>query len=677
MLQRFLTYFFISLVAIFGFVLFVNIYFFSLLNDNYKFIPPGPIGFKNTDAFLEYHYIANALNTYNWEISNYHYSLPPSWYIIRKNKNKFFYQNKHNKLKHWHPIVVTGNNLWNDYKIVTSFIIENHDGRNGIIFRYQNDRCYYFAGSNNGKFSIIKVEHEKAFRVPDETIFYMDSTLLPVNKKINITIKAIKNNIICYYLNKKIKVTDSTYKTGKIGLLSDSPSFFGKIKVKTNLKSYYNLKKKEHTLEKETKELSSRNPVMVLWKKINVKGFGTGRNLRFGDLDNDGKIDILIGQVINHGPKDRNSELSCITAINLDGKILWQIGEPDPWKYHLTSDVAFQIHDINNDGKNEVIYCMNFNLIVAEAKTGKTIKKVNTPSVFVSEYNKFGKVLGDCLFFCDIEGKGFPGNIILKDRYNYFWVYNNNLHILWQGTCKTGHYPYACDIDNDGKDEILMGYTLYDDNGKVLWSNDSILNDHSDGEAILKLCNKDDYKIVIAASDEGLLIKNLKGEIITHQRVGHVQNPAIANLINAIEGMEIATINFWGNQGIINIFDCKGNIIKSFEPFPYGGLCIPINWNGSNEQLLLVNCSATYGNIYNGYGQVVLSFPDDGHPEMCYYATNIIGDCRDEIIVWDTDEIWIYTQNDNPKKVDFCYEKNSLYNISNYQAIVSKLVENN
>ena len=73
--------------------------------------------------------------------------------------------------------------------------------------------------------------------------------------------------------------------------------------------------------------------------------------------------ELLIGQVIHHGPKDRNSELSCLTAMTFDGKQLWQIGRPDPWKTLLTNDVGFQIHDIDRDGRNEVVYCRNFEII--------------------------------------------------------------------------------------------------------------------------------------------------------------------------------------------------------------------------------------------------------------------------------------------------------------------------
>ena len=60
------------------------------------------------------------------------------------------------------------------------------------------------------------------------------------------------------------------------------------------------------------------------------------------------------------------------------------------------------------------------------------------------------------------------------------------------------------------------------------------------------------------------------------------------------------------------------------------------------------------------------------HPDMCNAVLDITGDCRDEIVVWDPHEIWIYTQDDNPKQGKLYNPKrNPLYNISNYQATVS------
>ena len=40
------------------------------------------------------------------------------------------------------------------------------------------------------------------------------------------------------------------------------------------------------------------NPRPKLWKKFDTPGFGAGRNVRFGDLDGDGVLDMLIAQNI-------------------------------------------------------------------------------------------------------------------------------------------------------------------------------------------------------------------------------------------------------------------------------------------------------------------------------------------------------------------------------------------
>ena len=67
-----------------------------------------------------------------------------------------------------------------------------------------------------------------------------------------------------------------------------------------------------------------------------------------------------------------------------------------------------------------------------------------------------------------------------------------------------------------------------------------------------------------------------------------------------------------------------------------------------------------------------MRFPADGHPDLCYSVLDLSGDCRDEIVVWDPYEIWIYTQGDNPRPGRLYRPKrNPQWNASNYQATVS------
>ena len=428
---------------------------------------------------------------------------------------------------------------------------------------------------------------------------------------------------------------------------------------------------KRMAAKSELARLQAANPKPVVWKKFSTMGFGVGRNLRFGDLDGDGQIDVLVGQVLHHGPSDQYSEISCLTAMTFDGKMLWRIGTPDKWKDHLTNDVAFQIHDLDHDGHNEVVYCQNFEIIVADGATGKTKYKAPTPLTDRAA-SRYARILGDCLYFCDLRGRGYSGDIIIKDRYWQVWALTDRLQPLWTGKCTTGHYPFAYDVDGDGKDELAVGYTLFDDDGRKLWSLDKQMSDHCDGVAIAHFRAGRTPEILNAASDEGIFFTDLSGRVLRHDYFGHVQNPAIANLRDDLEGLETVSINFWRNQGILNFYDADHACYHDCEPAQYGSMCLPVNWTGRSEEYFVLSPNVDEGGMFDGWGRCVVPFPDDGHPDMCNAVLDVTGDCRDEVIVWDPAEIWVYTQDDNPKPGRLYYPvRNPLYNYSNYQASVS------
>jgi hypothetical protein len=63
--------------------------------------------------------------------------------------------------------------------------------------------------------------------------------------------------------------------------------------------------------------------------------------------------------------------ISCLTAVTMEGKALWQIGRPDPYNDVLANDTPFQIHDLDGDGKNEVVMVKDFKIQIVEGRTGK------------------------------------------------------------------------------------------------------------------------------------------------------------------------------------------------------------------------------------------------------------------------------------------------------------------
>jgi rhamnogalacturonan endolyase len=634
-----------------------------LFQDDLAGVRRGPLS-AAVGAHTEYHYLPEAAPRCAWSVSN-----DLGWWSLRQAEGKrWLCQSGSNDLAYAYPILVAGDALWQDYRVRALLKPESADRRCGILFRYQNDRRHYFFGVEAGRAVLKVVDHGEAFhQLSQKTLAEADFSWQP-GDVLSAEI-VVKGPEIRAGLNGKVwlEAVDATYPSGKIGLTADGPAAFTDVKVTASPADRRKFAAARQVCDDTERRLQSGNPRPVVWKKIRTEGFGVGRNVRFGDLDHDGTVDVLIGQVVHHGPTDRNSELSCLTAMTLDGTRLWQLGAPDAWKTHLTNDVAFQIHDLDRDGRNEVIYCMNRALIVAEGATGRTRFKVPTPAMPGGE-----RILGDCLYFCDLRGLGHDSDIIIKDRYHHIWAYDDKLQPRWHAACNTGHYPYACDVDGDGRDELMVGYTLFDDDGKVLWSLDDRLSDHADGVALLRLRPDADLRLVCAASDEGIFLTDMQGRILLHRQLGHVQSPALANFRDDLPGLEIVTVNFWRNQGIIHYFDADGRVYHSFEPTQYGSLCLPINWTGRSEEFFVLNANVDEGGLFDGWGRRVVTFPDDGHPDMCDAVLDLTGDCRDEIVVWDPHQMWVYTQSDNPRPGRlYKPTRNPLYNTSNYQATVS------
>ena len=647
-----------------------------LLDEDFRAYRPGLFS-SVVGAHTEYHYLPEAAPKGNWAVSTFRSDVASqrAWRIVERDGQAAMAQTYKNKFRHYHPMLVTGDPQWRDYTVAVRFVPETNEGQRGIVFRYRNDRCYYFFGIENQQVILKLVNHATAFRKPLEKILAAAPIRWTPQQVLTAEVTVKGSQIVARLNQVELSARDEQFGAGKVGLTADNRTRFLDVRVTASQGERTRLDQAIANREAKETALQQANPKPVLWKQIDLRDAGVGRNVRFGDLDGDGQIDVLLGQVLHHGPKDRNSEVSCLTAMTFEGETLWQIGEADPWKNHLTNDVAFQIHDLDGDGSCEVVYCQNMEIIVAHGATGRTKYKTSTPVMpgnTKSPFNKFPRILGDSLYFCDLRGTGRDSDIIIKDRYLSLWALDDKLQLLWHAQCNTGHYPYAYDVDGDGKDELMIGYTLLDHDGKRLWSLDETVTDHADGVAIVPLMPDGPPRLLCAASDEGIFFTDMQGNILKHHYLGHVQNPAIADFRPDLPGLESVSINFWGNQGIVHFFDAQGDLYHDFEPCQHGSMCLPINWTGKPGEFWVLSANVAEGGMFDGWGRKVVTFPADGHPDMCYAVLDMTGDARDEVVVWDPSEMWVYTQDDSPRSGPlYTTQRNPLYNNSNYQTTVS------
>lgn len=100
---------------------------------------------------------------------------------------------------------------------------------------------------------------------------------------------------------------------------------------------------------------------------LDISAAGPRCKMLLGDLDGDGRAELLLVQ-----PDNRQDvryiphQVQCLTAYNLDGRLLWQTGKPDPDAGSQGSDYPAQIADIDGDGALEVLCVMKDQLHILE-----------------------------------------------------------------------------------------------------------------------------------------------------------------------------------------------------------------------------------------------------------------------------------------------------------------------
>jgi len=96
--------------------------------------------------------------------------------------------------------------------------------------------------------------------------------------------------------------------------------------------------------------------------------------------------------------------------------------------------------------------------------------------------------------------------------------------------------------------------------------------------------------------------------------------------------------------------------------------CVPVNWKGDGEEFFIISADSISGGMFDKQGLLSVNFPSDGHPVTCYMVHDLTGDARDEVLVWDNSDLWIYTQDDNPRMGNtYNPDRLPLYNHSMHQ----------
>jgi len=197
--------------------------------------------------------------------------------------------------------------------------------------------------------------------------------------------------------------------------------------------------------------------VVPTMKKVVINQSGNGHGLAFGDVNGDGREDILCGTGWYERPADRIFERE------------WTY-HPD-WEMHAS--VPFLVRDLNGDGRSDLIWSKahDFGIYwweqLAPAASGKTQWKEHLIDKSWSQAH--------CLVFADIDGDGQdelitgkriyahnghdPGADMPPCLYYYKWdrkTLKFTRHLIHQGQAGGGLQIRIGDLNGDGRPDIAV-----------------------------------------------------------------------------------------------------------------------------------------------------------------------------------------------------------------------------
>jgi hypothetical protein len=651
----------------------------ELFADDFSRFKPGvlsaPLGLLN-GAIQEYHYIEHrGVRTHPWRNPIVHLD---SWAAGDEDGRPYLEQHLTNDDLRFTPLFVTGDPAWRDYRVEADVKPLSLTKHTGIVFRYRTSRHHYRVALEGGsRLRLVeRLPFDREFRVAAWRELASAPFAYDTKTWYRLEVTAEGDRLRAAVNGEQLlDVRDGELTAGIAGITADMPARFRSFRVTASPAAAADLRQQIDRREAELKRLRADNPQPKLWKKFETPEYGVGRNVRFGDLDGDGQLDMLFAQNVPKVRGDAFDHISCLTAATIDGRVLWQQGRPNAKNGLLTNDNPFQIHDLDGDGRTEVVLARDSQLQVLEGRTGKLLRKAWLPPIAREVKERpYELNIGDSMLFLDLSGAGRARQILLKDRYRGFWIFNEDLTLLWEGQGQTGHYPFPVDVDGDRRQEFLIGYTLWAADGKPRWSHDTKFRDHADVLSVGNYTGRPSagMRVYIDGSDEGFVIFEADGTLVKHHRLGHAQTQSVGKYRTDLPGLQLLIANFWRNPGIVTLLDPDGTILAQEEMIPGSSHLEPVNWRGDGQEFALLSGNIREGGMIDGHLRRVVMFPDDGHPDLASAVRDVTGDRRDEIVLWDQTRVWIYTQ-DRPFTGAAVYApvRNPPYNDSNYRASVS------
>lgn len=376
----------------------------------------------------------------------------------------------------------------------------------------------------------------------------------------------------------------------------------------------------------------------VLLGQIDIQAAGLRNKVLAGDLNGDGRMELLLVQP-DGGIDDRYvpHQVQCLTAMDLLGNVLWQVGEPSDNPGGPGSDYPAQICDIDGDGRMEVLCVMEKRFYILDGSTGSMKANYELPDPLAH----------DCILVANLSGNAIPQDIILKDRYKRMWALDKDFNLLWNHEGNVGHFPWVYDFDGDGRDEVMAGYDFLNSDGSILWSCRD-LDDHADCIWVGDV-NGDGVPELVIGGSVTVMYDRHGNELWRYEDSIESQHVALGKFRGDMPGLQIAGLdrivrgNENGKDGMF-LLDAQGREVWKENRTSKGWLTIIETMSGWDESSLDYILAYRRGGginptLYDGEMNAVVEFPVDGY----VVHADLLGEGHEQVIIYNNEHAYIYS----------------------------------
>jgi rhamnogalacturonan endolyase len=458
---------------------------------------------------------------------------------------------------------------------------------------------------------------------------------------------------------------------------------------------------------KNGKELEASEKISMIktenvpFKTIKFQGEYSPDRIAVGDLNGDGKYDFVIKQPegrVDPGVWRKSPTTFKLEAYLSDGTFLWQ--KDLGWNIELGIWYSpFIVYDFNGDGKAEVAvktaptdvdyrgedgrvfngpeYCSILNGL-----TGEEMDRVDWPgrNPRFGDYNRNNR---NQMGMAYLDGKT-PSLLVCRGTYrlmvvDVYQLRGNKLEKLWRWDgdeenpvvrSQGAHGMHTVDVDDDGRDEIVLGSAVLNDDGTLLYSTGM---GHPDKCFVTDIDpNRPGMELFFANEvwhdSLGVSMVDAKtGEPIWNigHHTQHVGDGMVADIIPEIPGLEcFASEDSKAGLRDKYMFSAKGDIIGSNDDVPP---CRDwIFWDADLLREYIAPSDKIAGTpSFQMRKNAIIKYKGDtlltGIQGMVLMIADLYGDWREELVTSVPGELRIYSTSIPANDRRVCLMRDHLY----------------